>query len=113
MIARSPNQPSRSLSICFFSRIDASRLFFSRLQIILELHLEFLHLLDRNRIEKAILHRPKNGDLFLHRKRIVLHLFKELDDALTAIEPCFGRRIEIGTELRERRELAELREIQL
>ena len=52
-------------------------------------------------------------DLFLDRNRIVLNLLEELDDALAAIEPRLGRGVEIGTELRERRELAELRKIQL
>ena len=75
--------------------------------------LKFLHPFHRNRIEKSILHRPEDGNLLLNRNRIVLHLFKQLDNALTAIEPCLGRRIEIGTELRERRELTKLREIEL
>ena len=104
---------SRSLSISFFSRIERSKLSFRVCEIILELLLKFFYPLDRNRIEKTILHRPKNGHLLLDRNRIVLHLLEEFDDALTAIEPRLGRGVEIGTELRERRQLAELREVEL
>ena len=95
------------------SRIDREQTFFPRPQVFLQLDLEFLDSLDRHRIEIAVLHRPHNRHLFLDRDRIVLHLLEQLDDALTAIEPRFGRGVEIGTELRERRELAELREVQL
>ena len=75
--------------------------------------MKFFYALNWNWIEKSILHRPKNGNLLLDRNRIVLKLLKQLDDALTAIEPCLGCRIEIGTELRERGQLAELRQIEL
>ena len=51
------------------------------------------------------------GNLLLNRNRIVLHLFEEFDNSLTAIETGFRRRIEIGTELREGGHLAILRQL--
>ena len=68
---------------------------------------------DRHRIEIAVLHRPENRDLIFDRDRVVLDLLEELDDALAAIEPRLGRGIEIGTELRESGQLAELRQVEL
>ena len=42
-----------------------------------------------------------------------MDLFKQLDDTLSAIEPRFGRRIQIRAELCKRRQLTELRQIEL
>jgi len=46
-------------------------------------------------------------------KRIQLRLLEELDDARTAVELRLGFRVEVGAELREGREFAELGELAL
>jgi len=51
--------------------------------------------------------------LFLDRNRIVLFLFKKLDNSLAAIKSRPRRRIKIGAKLRERSQLPKLREIEL
>src|ERR1043166_4781941 len=85
---------------------------FPRLQPVLKFDLVLLHALDWNSIEVPILHRPNHRHLLFHRNRVVLFLFKKLDNALTAIESRSRCRIQIGTELRERSQLTKLREIE-
>ena len=64
-------------------------------------------------IEITILHRPQDRRLHFDRDRIVLRLLEHFDDALAAFEPRLRLRVEVGTELRERRQFAELREVDL
>jgi len=70
-------------------------------------------LFDVHGIEEVILHRPEDRRLHFDRERIEGGLFEELDDARAAIELGLGACVEIGTELRERRQLAELSELTL
>ena len=51
-------------------------------------------------------------DLLLDRQRHVLALLQQLDQALAAVELLLRRRVEVGAELRERRQLAVLRELE-
>src|SRR4029077_9160521 len=85
----------------FFLADRSEQAFFPRLQIILQLALEFFYAVDRNRIEISVLHGPHYRDLFLDRDWIVLFLLKKLDNALTTIETRLCRRIKIGAKLRE------------
>ena len=75
--------------------------------------LELLDPLDRHVVHVAVLHRPDHRHLHLDRHRVVLPLLEELDDALAAIDLGLRRRVELGAELREGGELAELREVAL
>src|SRR5881628_2128576 len=84
----------------------------ARLQPILKLKLVLLDAIDWNSIEVAILHRPHHRHLLFHRNRIVLFLFKKLDNALTAIESRPRCRIQIGDKLRECSQLAVLCQIE-
>src|SRR5260370_38196114 len=67
-----------------------------RLQPILKLKLVLLDALDWNSIEVPILHRPHHDHLLVHRNRVILFLFKKLDNALTAIESRPGCGIQSG-----------------
>ena len=60
-----------------------------------------------------MLHRPENRRLRLDGHRLVLGLLEELDDARAAVERGLCAGVEIGAELRERGELAILREVAL
>ena len=51
-------------------------------------------------------------DLLRHRQRLVLRLLQDLDQARAAIELLLRRLVEVGAELRERRQLAVLREVE-
>jgi len=87
--------------------------FFPGLQPILQFELIFFHAIDRHRIDIPILHRPHDRNLLFNWNRVVLLLLEQLDNPLTAFEARFGPRVQIGTELRERRQPAELRQIEL
>src|SRR5205823_14145440 len=92
---------------------SAEQTFLSGLQPILELQLKFFHAIHRHVVDVTVLHRPHDRDLFFDRDRVVLLLLEQLDDALPALESRFRRRVEVGTKLSKRRELAELREVEL
>ena len=84
-----------------------------RAQEVGELALEILDLVHRNVVHVTILHGPENRGLNFNRDRVVLRLLENFDDAFAALQLRLSFRIEIGAELRERREFAELREVQL
>ncbi len=69
--------------------------------------------LHRHVVHVAVLHRPEHRHLDLDRDRVVLRLLEDLDDALAAFELRLRLRIEVGAELRERRQFAELRQVAL
>src|SRR5262249_36128616 len=96
----------------FFLANGLEQTSFACLQVILKLELVLFDPLDRNSIEVSILHRPNYRHLLFHRNRVVLFLFKKLDNALTAIKSRSRCCIQIGTELRERSQLAKLRQIE-
>ena len=101
------------MSIAFFVPDGGEHAFFAGLEIILQLRLKLLHPLDRDLVEVAVLHRPEDGDLLFDRNRVVLRLLEQLHDALAAIELRLGGGIEVGTELGEGGQLAELRQVDL
>ena len=72
--------------------------------------LEILHFSDRDVIKEIVLNRPED-DLHFDRDRIELRLLEDFHDAFAAFENALRLRVEVRTELRERCEFAELREI--
>src|SRR5882757_684378 len=64
-------------------------------------------------IEVALLEGPEDGGLHLDRERVELRLLEEFDDAGAAVELGLGLGVEVGAELREGREFAELGELAL
>ena len=75
--------------------------------------LKFLDALHWHFVHVAVLHHPEHGDLSLDRDRVVLRLVEELDDALATVDLALRGGIEVRAELRERGQLAELRQIAL
>ena len=69
--------------------------------------------LDRHAVDVAVLHHPEHGDLHFDGNRIVLRLVEELDDPLAAVDFRLRRGIQVGAELRERGQLAKLRQVAL
>ena len=57
--------------------------------------------------------RPQNHHLHFDRQRVVLNLVEQLDDAFAALQLRLSLGVEIGTELRKRRQFAELRQVAL
>ena len=68
--------------------------------------------LDRHRVEVPVGGGVDDRDLLLDRERLILRLLQDLDQAAAAIELVERRLVEVGAELRERRELAVLREVE-
>src|SRR5687768_11934965 len=75
--------------------------------------LERKDLRERQVVEVTLLDRVERKRHVGDRERRVLLLLHELGDALAALELSARRRVEVGRELRERRELAVLREREL
>src|SRR5262245_6812442 len=84
----------------------------ARVEEAVQLRLVGAHLIDRNRIDEAVGGRDDDDDLLLDRQRLILRLLQHFDEPAAAIELVERRLVEIGAELRERGELAELREIE-
>ena len=70
-------------------------------------------LLDLEAVVVALLDGPEGDDLLLNRGRGEGGLLEELNDAGAAVELGLGLGVEVGTELGESRELAELGELAL
>ena len=68
--------------------------------------------LDRHGVEVAVGRREDDRDLLLDRERLILRLLQDLDQPLAAVELLLRRLVEVAAELRERRELAVLREVE-
>src|SRR4029453_14542970 len=82
------------------------------LDVGIEERLELADRVDRELIEQALRAREDDHDLLLDRQWLILALLQELDHALTAGELRLRGAIEVGAELGERGELAELREVE-
>ena len=80
--------------------------------VVVESQLEVSYLIHRNIIEVTIGHRPDDHDLVFHRHRCVLRLLEDFDDSLSAGQLLLRCSIEVRTELRERFQLAVLRELE-
>ena len=68
--------------------------------------------LDRHRVQITVGGGIDDRHLLLDGERLILRLFQDLDQAAAAIELIERGLVEVGTELRERRELAVLREVE-
>src|SRR5688500_11474840 len=75
--------------------------------------LELLHLGDGDVVDVAVRDRVDDRDLLLQGDGLVLRLLHHLGDTLAATQLRLGRLVEVRAELRERGELAELREVGL
>src|ERR1035437_5275985 len=84
---------------------------FARAEKIREFRLEILDFVHGHIVEEAVLHRPQNRRLNFHRDRIELRLLENFHHAFAAFENRLRLCVEVGAELRERREFAVLREI--
>src|SRR5437016_3084819 len=84
----------------------------ARLDELVELGLERAHLRQRDLVEISVRARVDDRDLALHRERLVLRLLQQLDETRPAIETRLRRLVEVAAELRERGELAVLREVE-
>ena len=69
------------------------------------------YLLDSDVIHEALVHREQRGTHQGDGKRAVLGLLQQLGHAGTAVELLAGGFVEVGRELRERREFTVLREV--
>src|SRR6185369_8818606 len=83
-----------------------------RLDELAELGLVAPYGLDRDRVDVARRRGIDDEDLSLHRERLELRLLQDFDEPRTARQHALGRGVEVGAELRERRHLAELREVE-
>jgi hypothetical protein len=62
-------------------------------------------------IQVPVLHGPDHGHLDVDGNRVVLRLLEKLHDALAAVDLRQCLRVELRTELRERRQFPELSEV--
>ena len=83
-----------------------------RLEEAIQLLLVAAQLFDGHRIEEALRRRVDDRDLLLDRQRLILRLLQNLHQPAAAIELRLCRLVEVAAELRERRELAILREVE-
>src|SRR5207253_626429 len=67
---------------------------------------------DRDLVEVSLGARIQRGDLLPQRDRLVLVLLQQLGEARTSLELVSRRGVEVRSELRERRQLAVLREVE-
>ena len=74
---------------------------------------ELLHALDLDPVEVAAGAGVDRGDLLADRERAALVLVQHLDQALAAAELLLRLGVELGAELRERLQVAVLREVEL
>src|SRR5215208_5392945 len=81
-------------------------------QVLAELLEEARDLLGRDLVEITLRPRVKRGHLLLHRPRVVLGLVERRDHPLPAREDLLGLGIELRAELRERLQLAVLRQVE-
>ena len=69
-------------------------------------------LLDRQIVQVALGAGEDDQDLLFDRQRLILALLQNFHQALAAVELLLRSLVEIGAELRERRQLAILRQVQ-
>src|SRR5581483_4438584 len=82
----------------------------TRFDELVELGFERAHVADRHVVEKPVRAGVNDRDLTLDRQRVVLRLLQQLDQPGAAIELLLRGLVEVAAELRERRQLAILRE---
>src|SRR5260221_3015774 len=83
-----------------------------RVHELVEAGLPGAHVLDVDVVDEAVGHREDDHHLLLDRHRLVLALLQDLDGAAAAGELLERRGVEVGAELRERLEGAELGEVE-
>src|SRR5262245_62541615 len=84
----------------------------SRIEERVELGFEAADFRYRNRVEIAVRTRENDRDLFLDRQRFVLWLLENLNQACAARELRLRGLVQVAAELRERRQLAVLCEVE-
>ena len=83
-----------------------------RLEEAIQLLLVAAHVVDGDGVEEALGAGVDDHHLLLDRQRLILRLLQDLDQPAAAIELRLRRLVEVAAELRERRELAVLREVE-
>src|SRR3954469_4870679 len=81
-------------------------------EVAIQLDLVDAELLDRDRVEIPVGRGVDDRDLLLDAERLILRLLQHFDEAAAAMERVQRRLVEIRSELRERRELTVLREVE-
>ena len=97
---------------CPWSSISVQQLGVARVDERVQLALVAPERLDRQVVGEAAGHGEEDEDLLLDRQRLVLPLLEQLGHARAARQLLLGRLVEVGAELRERRQLAVLRELE-
>src|SRR5437899_2778991 len=77
----------------------------ARIEEPIQLFLVRPQIADRDRIEIPIGAGVNDGDLLFDRQRLILRLLQDFDQALTSMQLCLSRLVEVAAKLRERREL--------
>ena len=85
----------------------------ARPHVLEQLGLVALDVRDVDVVDVSVRAREDRDHLLLDRHRRVQRLLQQLDEACTPLELRLRHRVELGTERRERFELAELREVEL
>src|SRR2546427_2022643 len=98
---------------CLLLRDLSEQIGLGRRQVLGQPGLVVLQAVHGDQVHVPVLNDPEQGHLDVDRNRAVLGLVEQLDDALPAIDLCLRRRVQLGAELRERRQLPKLREIAL
>src|SRR4051812_41704605 len=84
----------------------------ARVHVLEEARFPCAHLVHLDVVDHAVGHGVDDHDLVLDRHRLVLALLEDLHGPAAAGELLQRRRVEVGTELREGLERAELREVE-
>src|SRR5277367_4737663 len=95
----------------FFSANLQQQIRFASAEKIRELRLEIFDFVHGHVVEEIILRRPQHRRLHFDGQRIELRLLENFHDALAAFENRLCLRVEVRTELRERRELTVLSQV--
>ena len=76
-----------------------------------ELGFKSTYVLDGNVVSVSVAGSPNDEDLLFNVHRLVLRLLQNLRQTLTTSKLCLGCLIQVGTELGERLQLAELGQV--
>ena len=101
-----------SSSICFFSASEVNTCGRLRFEELVETRFVGAHLLHLDGIEIAVAGGVDDRHLLLDRQRLILRLLQHFDQPAAAVQLTERLLVEVAAELRERRELAVLRQVQ-
>ena len=102
-----------SSSSCFFLVRSSISALCAAVEVLVEAVFEGANVGDLEIVEIALRAGEENDHLLLPGERLELRLLEQFSQALAAVELLLRERIEVGAELREGRQFAVLREIEL